>query len=99
MDDAQKLRRDIYITMRNSLNSGAPVYLMELMADSFHGSITYGNRNGEYYKWEMRSTFGNVESLWSSAYYLVMLANFLEGGIPALIAPDAVSSIQVQPNP
>ena len=24
MDDAQKLRRDIYITMRNSLNSGAP---------------------------------------------------------------------------
>ena len=86
MDDAQKLRRDIYITMRNSLNSGAPVYLMELMADSFHGSITYGNRNGEYYKWEMRSTFGNVESLWSSAYYLVMLANFLEGGIPALQA-------------
>lgn len=86
MDDAQKLRRDIYITMRNSLTSGAPVYLMELMSDSFHGSITYGNRNGEYYKWEMRSTFGNVESLWESAYYLVMLANFLEGGIPALQA-------------
>ena len=84
MDDAQKLRRDLYITMRNSLTSGAPVYLMELMADSFHGSITYGNRNGEYYKWEMRSTFGNVESLWESAYYLVMLANFLEDGIPAL---------------
>ena len=84
MDDAQKLRRDIYITMRSSLTSGAPVYLLELMADSFHGSITYGNRNGEYYKWEMRSTFGNVESLWESAYYLVMLANFLEEGIPAL---------------
>ena len=84
MDDAQKLRRDLYITMRTSLTSGAPVYLMELLSDSFHGSITYGNRNGEYYKWEMRSTFGNVESLWSSAYYLVMLANFLEGGIPAL---------------
>ncbi len=86
MDDAQKLRRDLYITMRNSLTSGAPVYLMELMSDSFHGSITYGNRNGEYYKWEMRSTFGNVESLWESAYYLVMLANFLEDGIPALQA-------------
>ncbi|MBQ6300318.1 MAG: RagB/SusD family nutrient uptake outer membrane protein [Bacteroidales bacterium] len=86
MDDAQKLRRDLYITMRNSLTSGAPVYLMELMSDSFHGSITYGNRNGEYYKWEMRSTFGNVESLWESAYYLVMLANFLEEGIPALQA-------------
>lgn len=84
MDDAQKLRRDIYITMRSSLTSGAPVYLLELMADSFHGSITYGNRNGEYYKWEMRSTFGNVESLWESAYYLVMLANFLEEGIPTL---------------
>ena len=86
MDDAQKLRRDLYITMRNSLTSGAPVYLMELMSDSFHGSITYGNRNGEYYKWEMRSTFGNVESIWESAYYLVMLSNFLEEGIPALQA-------------
>jgi type 1 fimbria pilin len=91
LDDAQKLRRDLYITMRNSLTSGAPVYLMELMADSFHGSITYGNRNGEYYKWEMRSTFGNVESLWGSAYYLVMLANFLEDGIPALKAEATAS--------
>ena len=95
MDDAQKLRRDIYITMRNSLTSGAPVYLMELMSDSFHGSITYGNRNGEYYKWEMRSTFGNVESLWESAYYLVMLANFLEEGIPALQA-DATTAEKAQ---
>ena len=95
MDDAQKLRRDLYITMRNSLTSGAPVYLMELMADSFHGSITYGNRNGEYYKWEMRSTFGNVESLWESAYYLVMLANFLEEGIPALQA-DATTAEKAQ---
>ena len=95
MDDAQKLRRDLYITMRNSLTSGAPVYLMELMSDSFHGSITYGNRNGEYYKWEMRSTFGNVESLWSSAYYLVMLGNFLEEGIPALQA-EATASEKAQ---
>ena len=84
MDDAQKLRRDIYLTMRDRMASGAPVYLLELMADSFHGSITYGNRNGEYYKWEMRSTFGNVETLWEKAYYLVMLANFMEEGIPAL---------------
>lgn len=95
MDDAQKLRRDLYITMRNSLTSGAPVYLMELMSDSFHGSITYGNRNGEYYKWEMRSTFGNVESIWESAYYLVMLANFLEEGIPALQA-EATASEKAQ---
>ena len=51
MDDAQKLRRDLYLTMRDRLASGAPVYLLELMSDSFHGSITYGNRNGEYYKW------------------------------------------------
>ena len=43
-----------------------------------------GNRNGEYYKWEMRSTFGNVETIWEKAYYLVMLSNFLEEGIPAL---------------
>ena len=80
-DDAQKFRRDLYITMRDYLDSGSPVYLMELMADTFHASITFGNRNGEYYKWEMRSTFGYVESLWHYSYYTVMLANFLEDGI------------------
>lgn len=56
----------------------------ELMSDSFHASIVFGNRNGEYYKWEMRSTFGSVESLWSHSYYCVMLANFLEQGIPEM---------------
>lgn len=97
MDDAQKLRRDLYITIRSSIASGAPVYIQELMTDSFHGSITYGNSNGEYYKWEMRSTFGNIESLWSNCYYLVMLANFLEDGIPEL-AKNATNAEKEQYN-
>lgn len=84
--DARNYRNELYVTMRDNLTSGAPVYLMELMGDSFHASITFGNRNGEYYKWEMRSTFGNVETLWHFAYYEVMLANFLEKGIPAIDA-------------
>lgn len=82
--DAQNFRRDLYLTMRDYLCSGSPVYLMELMGDSFHASITFGNRNGEYYKWEMRSTFGNVETLWHYSYYTVMLANFLEEKIPQI---------------
>ncbi len=84
VSDADKFRNDLYLTMRDYFCSGAPVYLMELMGDSFHASITFGNRNGEYYKWEMRSTFGNVETLWHNAYYGVALANFLEAGIPEI---------------
>lgn len=84
VQDAKKFRRDLYLTMRDYLDSGSPVYLMELMGDTFHASITFGNRNGEYYKWEMRSTFGNVESIWHYSYYCVMLANFLEEGIPQI---------------
>lgn len=90
VQDAKKFRRDLYLTMRDYLDSGSPVYLMELMGDTFHASITFGNRNGEYYKWEMRSTFGNVESIWHYSYYCVMLANFLEAGIPQ-IGASAVS--------
>ncbi|HKM11884.1 MAG TPA: RagB/SusD family nutrient uptake outer membrane protein [Bacteroidales bacterium] len=84
VEDAQKFRRDLYITVRDYIVSGPPIYLPELMSDSFHASIVFGNRNGEYYKWEMRSTFGSVESLWSNSYYCVMLANFLEQGIPEM---------------
>ena len=47
--------------------------------------IMFGNRNGEYYKWEYTSTFGYVEEIWSRAYYNVTLANFLEQGIDKMI--------------
>ena len=79
MDDAQKLRRDLYITMRNSLTSGAPVYLMELMADSFHGSITYGNRNGEYYKWEK----AHSPRITSYCAFSAAVASSCRAGIPS----------------
>lgn len=97
VEDAQKFRRDMYVTMRDYLCSGSPVYLMELMGDSFHASITFGNRNGEYYKWEMRSTFGNVESVWQYSYYCVMLANFLETGIPKMadISPSDYEQLDI----
>ncbi len=85
LDDAMKFRTDLYLDLRDYLSSGYPVYIQELMTDSFHASIMFGNRNGEYYKWEYTSTFGYVEEIWSRAYYNVTLANYLEQGIEKLL--------------
>ena len=86
IDDAKKFRMDMYLQLRDYLCSGYPVYIQEIMSDSFHASVMFGNRNGEYYKWEVSSTFGYVEGIWSAAYYNVTLANFLTQGIEKMMA-------------
>lgn len=91
LSDAMKFRTDLYLDLRDYLSSGYPVYVQELMTDSFHASIMFGNRNGEYYKWEWTSTFGYVEEIWSRAYYNVTLANFLEQGIEKLMGSAEIS--------
>ena len=98
VDDVLKFRADIYLSLRDGLCSEYPIYIPELMTDSFHASITFGNRNGEYYKWEITSIFGYVESLWQRSYYNVTLANFLEQGIAELLAnnPDMTGSEKSQ---
>ena len=49
VDDVLKFRADIYLSLRDGLCSEYPIYIPELMTDSFHASITFGNRNGEKY--------------------------------------------------
>lgn len=96
LDDAMKFRTDVYLDLRDYLSSGYPVYIQELMTDSFHASIMFGNRNGEYYKWEYTSTFGYVEEIWSRAYYNVTLANYLEQGIGKLLESGEVTESDKQ---
>ena len=55
VDDASKFRTDLYLDLRDYLCSGYPIYVPELLSDSFHASTLFGNRNGEYYKWEITS--------------------------------------------
>lgn len=92
IDDAKKFRMDMYLQLRDYLCSGYPVYIQEIMSDSFHASVMFGNRNGEYYKWEVSSTFGYVEGIWSAAYYNVTLANFLTQGIEKMMADGSIGS-------
>ncbi len=91
VDDALKFRTDLYLDLRDYLSSGYPIYVPELLSDSFHASTLFGNRNGEYYKWEITSTFGNIESIWSNSYYIVTLANYLEAGIAKIQQQDNLS--------
>lgn len=89
VDDALKFRTDMYLDIRDYLSSGYPVYLMELMSDSFHASSMFGNRDGEYHTLDLIATQGSVENIWSNSYYNVTLANYLESGIAKLLEnPD-----------
>lgn len=89
VDDALKFRTDLYLDLRDYLSSGYPIYVPELLSDSFHASTLFGNRNGEYYKWEITSNFGNIEEIWGNSYYIVTLANYLEAGIAKIMEqPD-----------
>ena len=88
VDDALKFRTDMYLDIRDYLSSGYPVYLMELMSDSFHASSMFGNRDGEYHTLDLIATQGSVESIWSNSYYNVTLANYLEAGIAKLMETD-----------
>ena len=92
VDDAKKFRTDMYLDIRDYLSSGYPVYLMELMSDSFHASSMFGNRDGEYHTLDLIATQGSVESIWSNSYYNVTLANYLEAGIAKLMEDPNVSS-------
>ena len=92
VDDAMKFRTDMYLDIRDYLSSGYPIYIQELMSDSFHASSMFGNRDGEYHVWSMVSTMGYVESIWSNSYYNVTLANYLEAGIAKLMEDPALSN-------
>ena len=85
VDDALKFRTDMYLDIRDYLSSGYPVYLMELMSDSFHASSMFGNRDGEYHTLDLIATQGSVENIWGNSYYNVTLANYLETGIAKLV--------------
>ena len=96
VDDALRFRADMYLDIRDYLSSGYPVYIQELMSDSFHAASTFGNRDGEYHVWSMVSTMGYVESIWSNSYYNVTLANFLEAGIEKLMKGNLSASEKSQ---
>ncbi|HHV02394.1 MAG: RagB/SusD family nutrient uptake outer membrane protein [Bacteroidales bacterium] len=96
VDDVLRFRADMYLNIRDYLSSGFPIYSTEIMSDSFHASITFGNRNGEYYKWEVTPIFGYIESLWNYAYYCVTLANFLEDGISRLLQTELTEGEKAQ---
>ncbi len=96
VSDALKFRTDMYLDIRDYLSSGYPIYVPELLSDSFHASTLFGNRNGEYYKWEITSTFGNIESIWSNSYYIVTLANYLETGIAKIMEQEISSDDKAQ---
>lgn len=85
--DAQKVANYFNIRLR-SMFAGSYIYSSELATDIFHPTIGYGNRGGDYFRWEMTSETGVCESLWASAYASISNANYLIEKIDELDKTD-----------
>ena len=92
LQDAANVRNYLYLRLRG-MSAGSPIYFNELSADTFHGSIAFGNRGGTTYRWEWLSTESIAESLWSYNYYTTAIANFLLEKMEGL-DQSAMSDIQ-----
>ncbi|MEF9986356.1 MAG: RagB/SusD family nutrient uptake outer membrane protein [Bacteroidales bacterium] len=83
VEDAAKVRDYLYLGLRG-MYSGSYIYSNEICSDIFHASFGFGNRMGEFYRWEWTATNGTAESLWADCYYLTAVANFLTEKIDKL---------------
>lgn len=81
--DANNVANGLYLSLRG-LTSGSYIYSPEISCDFFHACVSYGNRNGEFYKWEWTASNDVATSLWDDAYYTINDANFLLQGISAI---------------
>lgn len=76
LEDAEKSANYLMVRLRG-LYSGSYIYSSELSTDLFHPTLAYGNRGGNMYRWEFDSQTGEMESLWSHAYFTIANANYL----------------------
>ena len=87
VEDAQKVANYFNIRLRG-LYAGSYIYSSEIATDIFHPTIGYGNRGGDYFRWEMTSETGVCESLWASCYASISNANYLIAKIDELDKTD-----------
>lgn len=87
VEDAQKVANYFNIRLRG-LYAGSYIYSSEIATDIFHPTIGYGNRGGDYFRWEMTSETGICESLWASCYASISNANYLIAKIDELDKTD-----------
>lgn len=88
VSDANNFANGLYISGLRALGSGSYIYDPEISVDFYNACISFGNREGDFYRWEWTSSNDVAASLWGSGYYAINDANLLLQRIDALDKTD-----------
>jgi len=76
--DAESLRNHVYVGLRNSFN-GAYYHATDKQADLVNATLSFGNRDGFLYTWNLYSNDYTVGGIWENIYArLANINNFLD---------------------
>ena len=73
IQDAQNLRRGLYVNFRGAAAGGFVTY-SEIQSDLFQATSGYGNNYGSFFRWDFTSS--DEPGVWSSCYGVIANANF-----------------------
>ncbi len=84
VDDCESFRNGLYASMRG-LTTGGFITFSEIQMDDFHAVIGNGNRGGEFYRGEMLTSTGDIESVWGGYYGMIASANYINDRVTDLL--------------
>lgn len=93
--DCQAARLGLYAGMRG-FGTGGYVYLTELQTDMFCGTVTNGNRNGEFGAGTFGASTGDIASIWYGCYSRIGNINFFLAKTQELLNSGKLDADQVR---
>ena len=75
LDDFKAARYGLYSNYR-ALTTGGYILNSEMQADDFYATIDYGNYFGSFYRWDIQTGNGDIETMWSAYYSTIARCNY-----------------------
>lgn len=94
LNDCERFRNNLYLNLKG-LTNGANVYLTDLQADEFQGTVINGNRSGIIHAGSFSSKDGEFEGLWGSCYSVISSVNYYLEKVDALIEKGAFDEAEL----
>lgn len=84
LGDFQAARYGIYSNYRG-LTTGGYILNTEMQADNFYATVDYGNYFGYFYRWDIQTGNGDIESMWSGYYSTIARCNYYIDGYQRVV--------------
>jgi len=94
LNDVLRYRNGFYGALRG-MTSGYWIYDQEIQMDGFLGTISNGNREGEFSNGTINSSTYDIEDFWSVPYYYIQEANYIIPKIDELIASGSFDDDEI----